>query len=166
MMIAITPTARNPGISRTVCSNPISAPSKSATSMTKLFSSALQALNAIGMVGGVIVPIAGQWLEQRGIDDAVGAWAVHGVAGFWGVLVAGIFAWGYPNAGDAPAVSLIGQFVGAVVCAAMGFIPGYVASLALKSVDLLRVPDAIQVMGLDKVKVPSRSYPEFMAPAE
>ena len=50
MITAITPTARNPGISRTVCSKPMSAPSKFAASMTKLFSSALHALNAMGMV--------------------------------------------------------------------------------------------------------------------
>jgi len=36
----------------------------------------------------------------------------------------------------------------------------------LKLVGLLRVPDNIQLVGLDKVKVPSQSYPEFLAPAE
>ena len=120
----------------------------------------------VGLIGGYVVPMAGQWLERRGIDDAVGAWSVHGVAGFWGVVVAGIFASGYPNAGDAPAVNFLGQLAGAVVCALTGFIPGYVASFALKSVNLLRVPDDVQILGLDKVKVPSRSYPEFAAPAE
>ena len=46
---AITPTARKPGISRTVCSQPISTPVKPAASMTKLFSSADQVAKAIGM---------------------------------------------------------------------------------------------------------------------
>ena len=49
MMIAITPTAKNPGISRIACNSPISAPSKPATSMTKLFSRADHVENAIGM---------------------------------------------------------------------------------------------------------------------
>ena len=40
MMIAMTPTATKPGISRTVCSKPMSAPSNCAASMTKLLSSA------------------------------------------------------------------------------------------------------------------------------
>ena len=37
---AMTPTASNPGISRTVCSQPISLPVNPATSMTKLLSKA------------------------------------------------------------------------------------------------------------------------------
>ena len=49
MIRAITPTARKPGISRTVCSQPISAPSKPATSMTKLFSRADQVAKATGI---------------------------------------------------------------------------------------------------------------------
>ncbi len=49
MMIAITPMARNPGISRTVCSQPISAPSNCATSITKLLSSADHVAKAIGI---------------------------------------------------------------------------------------------------------------------
>ncbi|MEM9472268.1 MAG: ammonium transporter [Pseudomonadota bacterium] len=120
----------------------------------------------VGIIGGIIVPMAGNWLERRGVDDAVGAWAVHGVGGFWGVLVAGIFASGYPNVGDAPAISFLGQLTGAVVCAAFGFSTGFVASYLLKLAGLLRVPDNVQMVGLDKVKVPSKSYPEFLSPAE
>jgi hypothetical protein len=40
MMTAMTPTARNPGISRTVWSQPISTPVKSAASITQLLISA------------------------------------------------------------------------------------------------------------------------------
>ena len=39
---AITPTARNPGISLTPCNQPIFTPSNSATSITKLFNNAIQ----------------------------------------------------------------------------------------------------------------------------
>ena len=49
MINAITPTARNPGISRTECSRPISLPVKSATSITKLFSSADHVAKATGI---------------------------------------------------------------------------------------------------------------------
>ena len=48
-MIAMTPTARKPGISRTMCSAPMSAPSNAATSTTKLLSSADQVAKATGM---------------------------------------------------------------------------------------------------------------------
>ena len=115
----------------------------------------------LGIAGGVLAPLAGNWLVRRGIDDAVGAWAVHGVGGTWGVIAAGIFAYGYPNMDGAPPVSFFGQLIGAIVFMAMGFIPGFLASYGLKALGMLRVPDEAQIMGLDKVKVPLESYPEF-----
>lgn len=123
---------------------------------------------ALGIVGGAIIKPGQDWLTARGIDDAVGAWSVHGVAGFWGVLACGIFAAGTPGANpDLPGISFFGQLVGGVVLAAFGFITGYVASLILKAANLLRVPDHAQIKGLDIVKVPNVSYPEFQRqPAE
>jgi len=49
MIRKITPTARKPGISRTVCSQPISTPVKPAASMTKLFSKAAHVAKAMGI---------------------------------------------------------------------------------------------------------------------
>jgi hypothetical protein len=45
--------ARNPGISRTVCSQPISLPVNEATSMTKLFSSADQVAKLSGIAAAI-----------------------------------------------------------------------------------------------------------------
>jgi ammonia channel protein AmtB len=116
----------------------------------------------LGFVGGVLIPIAAGWLSRRGVDDAVSAWAVHGVCGFWGVVAAGIFAFGYPNVGEgAPAVSFFGQLIGAVVFAVWGFGTGYVAAFILKLCNLLRVPDEVQIVGMDAAEIPSQSYPEF-----
>ena len=122
----------------------------------------------LGVVGGYIVPIFAGWLARFGIDDAVGAWAVHGVAGFWGLIACGVLASGYPGANpDIPSVSLFGQLVGGVVLALLGLVPGYAVSLLLKAAGILRVPDHVQIKGLDPVKVPSHSYPEFgRSPAE
>jgi hypothetical protein len=50
----ITPTAKNPGTSLTVCNKPMSEPSKSATWTTKLFNNADQTLNAIGIAMAII----------------------------------------------------------------------------------------------------------------
>lgn len=114
----------------------------------------------LGFFGGFVVPITAKWLEKMGIDDAVGAFPVHGIGGLIGVLGVGIFASGYPNMEGFPPISLWGQVVGAVVMALLGFIPGYVASLVLKSFGVLRVPDEVQMRGLDVTKVPIRAYPE------
>ena len=64
------------------------------------------------------------WVERRfKIDDAVGAVAVHGYAGFLGVVAAGFVLWGYPSSPDAllghatpwAKVTPWGQFVGAII---------------------------------------------------
>lgn len=113
--------------------------------------------------GWLLAPIAAL-IERAGIDDAVGAVTVHGVIGLYGVVMLGVFASGFPAlqgaAGEAPTISLMGQLVGAVVFFLLGFVPGYVVSLILKKIGMLRVPAGAEEHGLDPVKVASAAYPE------
>ena len=129
----------------------------------------------VGFAGGAIMAPAARMLEKMGIDDAVGAVTVHGTLGIWGVLAVGIFASGYPALQGDPGVatiSFIGQLVGVVVMFLLGFVPGYVVSLILKMVGLLRVSEGAEILGLDLTKVPNTAYPEGItaprasAPAE
>ena len=53
----------------------------------------------IGCIAGVLVIEAVFFVERRGLDDPVGAIAVHGVCGTFGVLAVGIFANGTYGAG-------------------------------------------------------------------
>ena len=121
---------------------------------------------AIGFIGACIMPISYRFFERLGIDDAVGAVTVHGTLGLWGVMAVGIFAWGYPALSGDPGVatiSLMGQAVGAVVMFLLGFVPGYVVSLILRMMGILRVGEAAEMAGLDPTKVPSSAYPEGIA---
>ena len=117
---------------------------------------------AMGFAGGVILKPAADMLEKMGIDDAVGAVSLHGTVGLFGLIMLGVWANGYPALqGDAPpTISLVGQIVGAVVFFLLGFVPGYVVSLILKTFGLLRVGEAAEINGLDPTKVPARAYPE------
>ncbi|MEM6465175.1 MAG: ammonium transporter, partial [Pseudomonadota bacterium] len=119
---------------------------------------------AIGFIGGAIMKPAADFLEKMGIDDAVGAVTVHGTLGFWGVMAVGIFASGYPALQTDPEsmvyTSFIGQLVGGIVMFLLGFVPGYVGSLILKMLGLLRVGEAAEIAGLDPTKVPNIAYPE------
>lgn len=101
----------------------------------------------IGFGGGVLVVRIGNWLELRGVDDAVGAVAVHGGAGVWSMLAMGIFASGYPQA--TYATSLAAQLLGIAVMAAVGFVPGFALSWLLKQGELLRVSEEDERLGLD-----------------
>lgn len=117
----------------------------------------------IAIAAGLILKPCAGFLEKRGIDDAVGAVTVHGTIGVFGMLMLGIFASGYPAALGAegvPTVTFIGQLVGVVVFVAIGLGTGYVTSLILKMIGMLRVPAEAEIAGLDTVKVPAQAYPE------
>ena len=93
------------------------------------------------------------WVEKRfKIDDAVGAVAVHGYAGVLGVVVAGFVLWGYPSSPnpDYAAITPWGQLAGAVIMFfVLGFLPCYIIAWILKRLGLLRIPELIELAGMD-----------------
>ena len=93
------------------------------------------------------------WVERRfKIDDPVGAIAVHGYAGFFGVVVAGFVLWGYPSSPnpDFAAINPLGQLIGAVIMfGVLGFLPGFLCARLLQSLGALRIPAAVEIAGLD-----------------
>ena len=117
---------------------------------------------AIGFIGGAILKPSARFFEKLGIDDAVGAVTVHGVVGLWGVMAVGIVGVGYPALPGEGAVttSFMGQAVGAGCMILLGFVPGYVLSLIMRMMGILRVPEAAELAGLDPSKVPATAYPE------
>lgn len=119
----------------------------------------------VSFLGGIIAPKVNAVIVTKfKIDDAVGAVAVHGTTGVYGLVAAGILASGYPNV-DGPAINFFGQLGGALVFAVLGFLPGYVCSYALKVFGLLRVPKNVELAGLDRVEIPAKAYPEAAVPA-
>jgi ammonium transporter, Amt family len=114
----------------------------------------------IAVVTGIMAVKVAKIVENFGIDDAVGAVAVHGFTGVWAVFLVGVFAYGMPNVGDLPPISFVGQTIGAIVMAAVGFIPGYAISWVLKKANALRVPKAAEELGLDEVEIIAKPYPE------
>ncbi|MBX7431437.1 ammonium transporter [Mycobacterium sp. Y57] len=114
----------------------------------------------IALVGGGLIPYIGKLLDRMKIDDVVGAVGVHGGMGLYSLIVAGIFLAGYPNTDGNPSISFWGQLVGALVFAALGFIPTYLLSLLLKKAGLLRIPPEVEEQGLDLSEVPATPYPE------
>jgi Amt family ammonium transporter len=121
----------------------------------------------ISMFGGALAVYAGNFIEKRmRVDDAVGAVAVHGVAGFWSPLAVGLFAAGYPTGLNNVDTSLTGQLYGMMVFLPLGFFGGYIPSWILKRANLLRVPPEVELEGLDMAEFQADFYPEFDRPSE
>ncbi len=77
---------------------------------------------------------------------------MHGYAGFFGVVIAGFVLWGHPSS-PYEGYALItpwGQFAGAIIMFwVLGFLPAWVLAKILASMNLLRIPREIELLGLD-----------------
>ena len=106
---------------------------------------------------GAIVPVIAYklhyWVEKKfKIDDAVGAVAVHGYAGFMGVVIAGFVLWGAPSSpyADYATINPLGQFIGAIIMFfVLGFCPAYVVARIQAARGTLRIPPEVELQGLD-----------------
>ena len=107
----------------------------------------------IGGIGAWCAYKLHYWVERKfKIDDAVGAVAVHGYAGFIGLVIAGFVLWGAPASpyeGYAT-INPLGQFLGAIIMfGVLGFLPAFIMSKILDSMGLLRIPREVELLGLD-----------------
>jgi Amt family ammonium transporter len=145
----------------------------------------------IGIIAGGLVVVAMQIIENRfKIDDPVGAIAVHGVCGIFGVLAVGLFGngayglgWNLTTRGDAAEASgVTGIFGGSEMFSALGW--QQLAAQAIGALTICTVMFAIvfaffkiqnaltkggirsseedELTGLDLPEVGVLAYPEFM----
>ena len=109
------------------------------------------------LIIGAIVPMIAYklhyYVERRfKIDDAVGAVAVHGYAGFMGVVIAGFVLWGAPSSpyDGYATINPLGQLIGALIMfGLLGFLPGYVVARIQAARGTLRIPEEVELQGLD-----------------
>ncbi len=117
----------------------------------------------IAMGTAALTVWAGNWIETKmRVDDTVGAVAVHGFAGFMGIIWVGVFAAGYPTGVNNVESSIGGQLMGLATFLPLGFLSGWIAAKVLKSLNLLRVPPEVELDGLDPAEYePDIHVPEF-----
>ncbi len=106
----------------------------------------------IGCVAGVIVVFAILGIDRLKIDDPVGALSVHGVCGFFGVMVVPI------SNKDA---SFIGQFTGAAIIFVWVFVISFIVWSILKGTIGIRVSEEHEYEGCDISECGLNAYPEF-----
>lgn len=96
----------------------------------------------IGLVAGILVVFGGLLLQKLKIDDAVGAWPVHGLCGVWGGIATGIFG----------SHALGVQILGSIVIPLWAFVTMFLLFKVLKQMGILRVTREQELAGLDFVE--------------
>ncbi len=126
----------------------------------------------IGAVAGILVVIAVFFIDQKlKIDDPVGAVAVHGVNGLWGVISLGLFADGsYGNGLNGVGGTVKGLFygdpgqlgaelIGAAVCIVFVFGSMYgFFKIQDKFFGGIRVSPDVEFAGLDEFEMGVKGY--------
>lgn len=123
----------------------------------------------IGLLAGVVM-LWGEGFVERTlkVDDPVGAITVHGILGFFGLLMVGVFADGTYGVSGLIAGNpnqLWIQAVGAVSLAAWALITGFAMFWILKKTVGLRASDEEQSVGLDIAEHGMRVYEDGLMPA-
>ena len=115
----------------------------------------------VGAVAGVLVVRAATWIERRGVDDPVGAVAVHGVCGAWGTLAVALFA------ADGPSLAALGVQATGVAAAFLWTFPlAFGLFHLLRRTMGLRIDGETETDGLDLHEHGTVAYPEFVAMLE
>ena len=117
-----------------------------------------------GLIGGIIVVFSIEFIEKKlKIDDAIGAVSVHGIAGFWGTIVIGLWSVdgdtgiGLFNGGGAS--QFIAKLTGAVAYMVWAIVLSFIVFSALKYTIGLRVTEEEEIRGLDISEHGSIAYP-------
>jgi Amt family ammonium transporter len=128
----------------------------------------------IGFVAAGAAVVAVPLVERLGIDDPIGAVAVHGLAGVWGTLATGLFAVPalaatvgvgrggllYTGSWHQPAV----QVLGLVAVGGFTFASSYGSLWAMNRLWGIRVDPHVETAGLDVAEHGMWGYPEFYIP--
>jgi Amt family ammonium transporter len=128
----------------------------------------------IGLIAGILLCMSVFFVERvLKIDDPVGAISVHGANGAWGLLALGLFADGTYGDGlngvektvrglfYGDGSQFIAQVAGVVTNFIFVFVVMYVFFKILDKIVPLRIPEDVEIEGLDQAEVAVTAYPDF-----
>jgi Amt family ammonium transporter len=123
----------------------------------------------LGGIAGFVVVGGVELLEHLRIDDPIGAWPVHGLAGIWGTLSLGLFAAGkYGATGPfAPdnGTPLTGLFYGGGTTTIVTFAVALTVMYTVNAFGLLRLDAEGETYGMDLTEHGIPAYPEYVISA-
>jgi Amt family ammonium transporter len=110
-----------------------------------------------GLIAGFLVVYGMALMDALRLDDVVGAVPVHGMAGVWGTLAAGLFFSGDLFNLDRVMIQLLGSAVAFIWAFPLALLMYFVLSKTIG----LRVPMQHEQRGLDFSEHAESGYPEF-----
>jgi ammonium transporter, Amt family len=128
----------------------------------------------IGLAAGFVAVTGVLVVERLGIDDPIGAVAVHGASGVWGTIATGLFAvpalaanlgtgrGGFIYTGSLHQVWV--QLLGLAAVGAFTFSASFGALWTMKRLWGIRVEEHVETSGLDVSEHGMWGYPEFYIP--
>lgn len=119
---------------------------------------------AIGLICGIIVVLSIEFIDQKlKIDDPVGAISVHGVCGFIGTVLVGVFALDGGLLYGGGAHQLWVQTYGSLSYVLWAALASFIILFILKKTLGLRVTKEEEIDGLDTHEHGTNAYPEFVS---
>ncbi len=121
----------------------------------------------VGIISGIVVVVGMKFVEETlKVDDPVGAVAVHGITGFVGTVLVGIFAVDSGLIYTGSINQLLIQLLGASVIALWGFGSSFAIFSTIKAVIGVRASIEEETIGLDLSEHRVSSYPNFQPTEE
>ena len=123
-----------------------------------------QAAMFLGMAAGFVCYMAVRFKNSRKWDDALDVWGVHGIGGFTGIVLLGVFSTVSINAAGADGLlygnpAFFGKEVAAVAFAsAYAFLVTYCIFFVLNKTMAFRIPKKHEVHGLDEKLHGEKAY--------
>ena len=108
---------------------------------------------AIGIIAGLLCYACMLWRINKGLDESLDAWSIHGMGGLWGAFATGIFAVAAVNGYSGLIEGNVSQFLanaaGALAALVYAFVVTFILAFAVDKVIGLRVSEEEEYVGLD-----------------
>ena len=124
----------------------------------------VQSSMLIGIIASVVGYIAVSFKNKKGWDDALDVWGVHGVGGYIGILLLGLFGSIAVNSKGSNGLFFgnstffFKEFVAVTATAIYAFLFTYVALWLINKITSVRVSEEVERNGLDKSEFEEEAY--------
>ena len=120
----------------------------------------------VGIAAGGVCYLAVQFKNKRNWDDALDVWGVHGVGGFLGCILLGVFASKAINPAGADGLMFgtsnffFKETIAVVLASAYAFIFTYIMLILINLITPVRVTKDSEIIGLDYAQHGEKAYDE------